>query len=304
VRLLPIAVLGLCLSLLSPAFAQEEAAPTPVLQPVNGAPAACDPSHPGFRYLEVRGSGFDAWSSQHLVGTLVDGSGAAQAHWPNIWVTPRGQLTLELNLCAAPLQNRPALSPGDYTLNVGPDAGTSIAATGITLKDPLTNADAEAPASTGPEPTPTPEPRSGPGSLQQPLAPGTAANLADGWQLGITRVDPDAYSTIKAAIPSAVAPGADLREVMIALQATYTGAGTGTFTASRLNVLNPRTMNRYDQVASNCGALPGAISPNVVTPGTVVIGNVCFTVPAADVGSLLLVDTQPSQPDRVFFALQ
>jgi hypothetical protein len=303
VRLLPIAALGLCLSVLSPAFAQEEPAPGPVLQPVDGAPAACDPGQPGFRYLEVRGSGFEAWSSQHLVGTLVDGRGAAQAHWPNIWVTPRGQLTLELNLCAAPLQNRAALSPGDYTLNVGPDDGSSIAATGITLRDPLADAD-EAPVPTGPEPTRTPEPRSGPGSVQQPLPPGTAGNLSDSWQLGVTRVSPDAYSIIKAAIPSAVPPGVDLREVMIGLQATYTGAGTGTFTASRLNLLNPRTQARYDLVASNCGAVPGAISPNVVTPGTVVLGNVCFTVPAVDVDSMLLVDNQPSEPARVYFALQ
>ena len=89
VRLLPIAAVGLCLSLLSPAFAQEEPAPTARSYSPSTAPRpACDPSHPGFRYLEVRGSGFDAWSSQHLVGTLVDGSGAAQAHWPDIWVTP------------------------------------------------------------------------------------------------------------------------------------------------------------------------------------------------------------------------
>jgi hypothetical protein len=300
VRLVPLAAFLVSLVLVSPALAQE----SPVLQAVNGAPAACDPSHPGFRYLEVKGQGFDAWSSQHLVGTLLDGSGAPQAHWPNVWVTPQGQLTLELNLCAAPFQNRPALAPGDYTLNVGADDGSSIAATGITLRDPLADTDNEAPAPTGSEPTPAPEPRTGPGSLQQPLTPGTAGNLADAWQLAIIRVDPEAYPTIKAAIPSAVAPGADLRELMIGLQATYTGAGTGTFTGSRLNLLNPRTQARYDQVGSNCGAIPGAISSNVVTPGTVVLGNVCFTVPAADAGSVLLVDSQPSEPARVYFGLQ
>jgi hypothetical protein len=254
----------------------------------------------------VRGSGFDAWSSQRLVGTLVDASGAAQAHWPSIFVTPQGQLTLELNLCAEPLQNRPALGPGDYTLSVGQSDGSQIAATGISLQDPDAAAatdDQHAPAATSPQPTPAPAPRTGPGALDQPFKLGNGANLVDGWQLGVTSVNPDAFGSIKSVIPSAVAPSPDMRDVLIGLQVTYTGAGTGTFTGSRLALVNPRTQARYDQFSNNCGFIPTAVSPNVVTPGTVVLGNVCFTVPAADVGALLLVDNQPSQADRVYFAL-
>jgi hypothetical protein len=290
--------------LASPAFAQEDQG-GPVLQPVNNSPAACDPSVPGFRYLEVRGSGFDPWLGQHLAGTLVDASGAPQAQWPSIFVTPQGQLTLELNLCAEPLQNRPALAPGDYTVSVSGGDGSQIATTGITLQDPLAAGQIQqAPAATSPQPTATPVPRTGPGSLLQPVAPGTAGNLVDAWQLGVIGVNPDAYSTIKAAIPSAVAPGTDARELLISLQATYAGTGTGTFTDSRLALVNPKTQARYDQLSNNCGFIPNAISPNVVTPGTVVLGNVCFNVPASDIGSLMLVDSQPSQADRVYFALQ
>jgi hypothetical protein len=305
VRALPlVAALALAASVFSPAFAQEDQG-GPVLQPVSNSPAACDPSASGFRYLEVRGSGFDAWSSQHLVGTLVDAGGAPQAHWPSVYVTPNGQLVLELNLCAEPLQNRPALAPGDYTLSVTGGDGSQIAATDISLQDPLaTGQSQQAPAATAPQPTPAPAPRSGPGSLQQPIATGTAGNLVDSWQLGIIGVNPDAYGTIKAAIPSAPAPGADTRDLLIGVQATYAGTGTGTFTDSRLALVNPKTQAHYDQLNNNCGFIPNAISPNVVTPGTVVLGNVCFSVPSSDIGSLMLVDNQPSQADRMYFALQ
>src|SRR5262249_17309389 len=106
------------------------------------------------------------------------------------------------------------------------------------------------------------------------------------------------------AIPSAVAPGPDLRDVMIGLQATYVGTGTGTFTNSRLALVNPKTGARYDQMNNNCGFIPSAVSPNVGTPGTVVLGHVCFNVPSGAVGSLMLVDNQTLPRDRIYFALQ
>src|SRR5579871_3505254 len=124
----------MAVSFTGPALAQE-APDGPVLQAVNDTPTACDPSQAGFRYVEVRGSGFDQWSGQRLVGTLVDASGAPQASWPSVFVTPGGQVTLELNLCAEPIQNRPALGPGDYTLSVGPSDGSTIASAGISLQD-------------------------------------------------------------------------------------------------------------------------------------------------------------------------
>ncbi|MBV9577012.1 MAG: hypothetical protein JO057_00330 [Chloroflexi bacterium] len=314
-RFLPIfaAVLLAVSSLASPALAQEDQTPGdqsspdagPLLQPVDDAPAACDPSAPGFRYLEVRGTGFDGFTGQHLTAALVDGSGATQAQWPSIYVTPAGQLTLELNLCAEPLQNRAALAPGDYTVSVGASNGAQIAAAGITLQDPVAAAAMaqQAPASTSPLATPTPAPRTGPGSMQTPIGLGSAGQLVDNWQLGVLGVNPDAFGTIKAAIPSAVTQPSGNRDLLISLQATYAGTGTGTFDDSRLTLINPTTQAKYDQNNNNCGFIPSAISPNVVTPGTVVLGNVCFSVPASDIGSLMLVDNQPSQADRVYFAL-
>lgn len=114
----------------------EEGPTGPVLQPSDNAPVICDPNSAGFRYVEVRGSGFDAWSTQHLVGALFDASGAARERWNSVWVSPQGSLTLEVNLCADPIQKHGALDPGDYTVAIGQSSGGTIASAGISVSPP------------------------------------------------------------------------------------------------------------------------------------------------------------------------
>jgi hypothetical protein len=70
--------------------AEDQAPAGPTLQPVDNAPVVCDPAYPGFRYLEVRGTGFDAWATQRLVGSFVDSTGVPQAQWSSVWVSPQG----------------------------------------------------------------------------------------------------------------------------------------------------------------------------------------------------------------------
>ena len=145
-------LVGLAASLLSlllaaiTASAQSDAPPDdqsgdqpaagPSLQPSDHAPLVCDAAIPGFRYVEVRGSGFDAWAKQRLVGNLVDGNGVAQVQWGSVWVSPQGGLTLEVNLCADPFRGRPALAAGTYTVAVGQDSGALLAATSIDVSPP------------------------------------------------------------------------------------------------------------------------------------------------------------------------
>ena len=284
----------------------DQSAPTgPVLQPSDFTPAFCDPAAAGFRYDEIRGSGFDAWAGQHLVGSVVDGSGSPQAFWSSVWVSPQGTLTLEVNLCSDPFTKRPALPMGDYTISVGPRTGSAIAATGFTVSAPpdSSSADEAAPPpvlAITPQPTATPFTY----SLDQPLPPGTPGNLVDGWQLLITGVTPDAYTGIKASVPSAIAPASDQRDYEVRIQATYLGPGTGVFNAARIALLSNLTHQTYDQVVNNCGIVPDAVPPGVVTQGTTIRGNVCFAVRASDIGSLIAYDNQPSQSDRVYFTLQ
>jgi hypothetical protein len=116
--------------------AQPAAPIGPNLQASDYAPVVCTPGSAGFRYVEVRGSGFDAWATQRLVGNVVDGNGLSQMQWGSVWVSPQGRLTLEVNLCADPFRNRPALPAGNYTVMVGPGSGQPIAATSIALSPP------------------------------------------------------------------------------------------------------------------------------------------------------------------------
>lgn len=314
---------------------EEAAAPAgPVLQPSDLTPIVCDPSSPRFRYLEVRGTGFDAWSTQHLIGNLFDASGASRAHWSSVWVTPDGRVTLEVNLCADPMQNRGALDVGDYTVAVSQSDGSTIASAGISLAPPASpdaEVDASLPATPATPtptpftlvspniaapPTPTPIPLggvapvsspaavTGPGSFQQPLPAGATGNLVDGWQMLIQGVTTDAYEGIKAAIPSATAPAADQTDVMLRVQATYAGPGTGLFSGTRIALYSTATQQTYNQVVNNCGVIPDALPPNLVAQGSVVRGNVCFMVRRADIGSLLAVDNQTSVTDRRYFNLQ
>src|SRR5258708_33833687 len=211
--LLPVLAAWLCLAVTVSAQSDAHSAPAsdqpsdqtpagPVLQASDYAPVVCDPATSGFRFVEVRGSGFDAWATQRLVGNLLDGNGVAQAQWGSVWVSPRGGLTLEVNLCADPFRGRPALAAGTYTVAVGQGSGAAIAATSIDVAlPPEPPAEGDLPASArpartrvnpqptpntfvlpnvasapvptpltlvAPAPTPTPGPRNGPGSRQQP----------------------------------------------------------------------------------------------------------------------------------------
>ncbi|HLZ26720.1 MAG TPA: hypothetical protein VKV73_05305 [Chloroflexota bacterium] len=149
--------------------AEPQAPVGPNLQASDYAPVICDPSSLGFRYVEVRGSGFDAWATQHLVGDVVDDNGQSRLQWGSVWVSPQGRLTLEVNLCGDPFGNRPALPVGNYTVTVGPSSGQALAATSIALTPPPEPAAADdqtqpepqpqqqtTPSVTSPNPTPAP----------------------------------------------------------------------------------------------------------------------------------------------------
>jgi hypothetical protein len=367
-RSISLLVLAVCLCLAGAAYADDSSSaqsvppddqpvdqpadapvPTgPVLQPSDNAPTICAPGTPGFHFVEVRGTGFDAWATQRLVGNVVDANGVAQMQWGSVWVSPQGRLTLEVNLCADPFRNRPALPAGNYTVSIGPGNGASIAAASIALAPPpeppapedvpgpdtvpATDnpvAPAAAPTATAVpfvlpniaaqptptalptlalpaslQPTPTPGPRTGQGSLQQPYPIGAPGMLADGWQLLVTGVTPDAWTGIHDEIPSSIAPASDQRDFVVRVQATFLGQGTGVFSGTRLALRSGGVQTTYDQLSNNCGIVPDTVPPNLVTTGGVTRGNVCFTVRASDINSLVLFDNQGIEGDHTYFALK
>jgi hypothetical protein len=144
--------------------------------------------------------------------------------------------------------------------------------------------------------------RSGLGSLQQPFPLGSGALLADGWQLIVTGVTPDAWDGIHRVFPSTKSPASDQRAFMIRIEATFRGEGSGLFTAGRLALLST-SGEIYEQIHDACGIIPDVPPPNLVGSGGVSRGNVCFTVRASDVDALVLFDTLASPAERQYLAL-
>ena len=281
----------------------------PSLQPSDSAPVVCDPSRTGFRFLEIRGSGFDPWARQRLVGNLVDDAGVPRVQWGSVWVSPQGKLTLEVNLCNDPFRGRPALPAGSYTVAVGAGAGPAIAATTVSLNPPPDTGtdDATAPdvqgAPAGGLPSALSTPRTGAGSRAQPLPLGASTTLSDGWQFVVTSVNADAFDAVHTAIRSAVAPAPDQRYVLLGVQAIYVGQGSGVLSGIRFGLLG-KSGAMYDQIKNGCGAIPNTLPSTLVQSNGGLTGNICFSVPASDTDGPLLFDNQSNQGDRIYFALR
>jgi hypothetical protein len=317
----------------------EAAAPQPpTLVPDNANPVACDTSRPSLRYDEVRGSAFYGWAAQRLPGVLLDADGTTQASWKTIWVNPQGNLTVIINLCQDDFLSRPPLAVGDYLLSVNdPTTQTPIAQTTISVQEQPTATPVPTinttPGTLTPLPTPqatlapafappataasnaaptltttpvaaasaTPAPRTGLGSQQHPVPLGAGADLGDGWNIAVTGVTPDAWSSIRSYSSVNKGPPTDLQFFMVRLQASYTGPQvTPLFSPLRLRAVGPS--GAYDSLNNSCGLIPDDISLNQFANG-VVRGNVCFAVRNSDVGSLLLYDSQQPDPARIYLAL-
>jgi hypothetical protein len=139
----------------------------PALAIDDPAPIACDTADGRQRYLEVRGSGFDAWALQRLQGAVLDGDGQPRMSWSSVWVSPQGRLTLEIGLCPSAFRGRDALAPGSYTVLIDAGAGEPIATTPIDLAAPPTPPDTTNPD----EPTPIDDTAPPPPTTPAPIAP-------------------------------------------------------------------------------------------------------------------------------------
>jgi hypothetical protein len=287
------------------------------------------------RYLEIRGTGFDAWIDQRLPGTLTDADGNQEDSWRTIWVDPNGNVALAVNLCDDTARQRGPLAPGTHWLFIGDGSGGDpIAATSFDLSDqpvpartvplPTPQAPGSAPVvavppinpgsnsfTPGPVPTYVPPsgtqaqagttPVTGPGSRQQPLPIGSTINTFDNWQVTVTGVTPDAWSGIHNAVPSNVGPAPNLQYFEARVQAIFTGSGSALFSDLRLGLAG--ASQNYDQVNNSCGLIPDELPPTLVANGGVVRGSVCFAVRTSDAGSLALYDTLAPEAGRTYVAL-
>jgi hypothetical protein len=310
------------------------AGPVPTLSPTRAEAPICQVAGTA-RYLEIRGSGFDAWVDQRLPGMLTDADGNPEDSWRTIWVDPNGNVTLAVNLCDDVAKQRGPLAPGTHWLFIGDGSGGDpIATTSFDLSDqplparsvplptpqapgsgpvvpvppinPGSNSFTPAPVPTyvapsGSQAQPGTTPVNGPGSRQQPLPLGSTINTFDNWQVTATGVTPDAWSGIHNAVPSNVGPAPNLQYFQVRIQAIYTGSGSALFSDLRLGVAG--ASQTYDQINNSCGLVPDEVQPTPVANGGVVRGNVCFAVRTSDAGSLAMYDTLAPEASRIYVAL-
>jgi hypothetical protein len=329
--------LWLLLSLPTAAFADDEddttssGGPVPTLTPARAEAPICQVAGIAGRYLEIRGTGFDAWIDQRLPGRLTDADGNAEGSWRTIWVDPNGNVALAVNLCDDVAAGRGPLAPGTHWVFISDGSGGGpIASTSFDLSDqpvetpvvplPQPQQPGTAPvvvvpppdtSTTTPAPLPTfvapgqsqpaSAPTTGPGSRQQPLPIGSTITLYDGWQVTVTGTTPDAWSGIHAAVPSTVGPAPDLQYFIVRVQAIYTGTGSGFFNDLRLSVAGPNTT--YDQIQNSCGLIPDEVPATLAAPGGVARGNVCFSVRKTDANSLSIYDALAPEASRTYVAL-
>jgi len=153
------------------------------------------------------------------------------------------------------------------------------------------------------QPAPAPPTSSPPAvgtTRDNPIPVGTSAAVGD-WQIVVQSVTPDGWPMIHANDEYTSPPPAGSQDFIAAIQATYTGPGSGRV-GDRLSAVGPSAVG-YD--AWDCGTVPNELpfSTEVFHGGTI-SGNVCWQVAAGDADALVMY----SDPDfdsarRVYFSL-
>jgi hypothetical protein len=142
------------------------------------------------------------------------------------------------------------------------------------------------------------------GSRTRPVPVGTAAPVGDGWTVKVLSVNADAAPAVldyqKALTDDdekvTLAPGNRL--VLARISATRTAPVPGALDDWLLHVVGAsNVVSRHE----GCGEFPDEIRSDRLFPGGSIEGNVCWQVPAADIGSLVLFEEYA--PPYSFFSL-
>lgn len=125
-----------------------------------------------------------------------------------------------------------------------------------------------------------------------PVPLGQQATLADSWTFSISSVDFNAGSTIVASNPRNTLPASGLVDVLVGIDAKYSGVGTSRFDTNGTLYAIGAQNEVYSNSANTCGSLPAtnlALQDPLTSPGGTISGfAVCFQVPANDASSLVL----------------
>lgn len=143
------------------------------------------------------------------------------------------------------------------------------------------------------------------GSTRERPFPGGPHPTLDGWQLEVLGSVPDATGAVLAENQFNSPPPPGEVFSIARVRATRTAAGSDSFGGSyRLRVVGSAAVV-YTTFEHSCGVIPDELPSAQVFTGGAVEGNVCWSVPAGEVSSLVLVDSPVAFGDRQsFFALR
>jgi hypothetical protein len=132
-----------------------------------------------------------------------------------------------------------------------------------------------------------------PGQTQAvPVALGQQTTLSDSWTFSISSVDFNAGSAIVASNPHNTLPPTGLVDVLIGINAKYTGVGTSRFDTNGTLFAIGAQNEIYSNSQNTCGSLPAtnlALQDPLTSPGGTISGfAVCFQIPANEASSLVL----------------
>jgi hypothetical protein len=155
--------------------------------------------------------------------------------------------------------------------------------------------------------TPTPVPRSAnPGTPENPLPIGTAAEIGGGWVAAVVDVVPDATQLVLAENPFNKPPAEGQQFFLVTISATFEGEGSSTLPAGNAFQVVGESAVAYTSYDPGCGVVPNGFSFAEVFSGGTTEFNICFSVNSSDVPSLVMFSSDFVAFDRnkrVWFAL-
>jgi Ca2+-binding RTX toxin-like protein len=138
-------------------------------------------------------------------------------------------------------------------------------------------------------------------ALERPFPLGVAAPTVDGWDLQVVSFVPDATASGLNDYEFSSPPPAGEVFSVVRVRATRTAPAADTFDGSfRLGAVGRAGVVDRTFESSCSGVIPDPISNDGVLTGGTIEGNVCWSMPSNQAGSLVLVD-EPSTGDRLQF---
>lgn len=155
--------------------------------------------------------------------------------------------------------------------------------------------------------TPTPAPRAAdPGSRENPIPLGTAANIGADWFVSVVDVLPDATDIVLIENPFNDPPEEGYQFFIVTISATYEGEGSSTLPVGNAFSLVGGSSVAYQTFDPGCGVYPNPVPYTEVFTGGRVEGNVCWAIQTSDVNSIVMFSEDFVEFDRerrVWFSL-